>query len=103
AAVAGGGGAGAPGAAGSGAPSACAPCGTHRWACWPMPNPASAGLPNPASYRDNGDGTVTDNVTCLPWQKTVSSPTYTVDAGRAYCATLGAGWRMATRVELASI
>jgi len=68
-----------------------------------MPNPASAGLPNPASYRDNGDGTVTDNITCLTWQKTVSSPTYTVDAGRAYCATLGAGWRMATRVELASI
>ena len=68
-----------------------------------MPNPASAGLPNPASYRDNGDGTVTDNVTCLTWQKTVSSPTYTVDAGRAYCATLGAGWRMATRVELATV
>ena len=68
-----------------------------------MPNPASAGLPNPASYRDNGDGTVTDNVTCLTWQKTVSSPTYTVDAGRAYCATLGTGWRMATRVELASV
>jgi hypothetical protein len=87
----------------AGSSGACAACGTHRWACWPMPNPASAGLPNPASYRDNGDGTVTDNVTCLTWQKTVSSSTYTVDAGRSYCATLGAGWRLATRVELASV
>jgi hypothetical protein len=100
----GGGTAGASGTTGAGGTTgACAPCGTHRWACWPMPNPASAGLPNPASYRDNGDGTVTDNVTCLTWQKTVSSSTYTVDTGRAYCATLGAGWRLATRVELASV
>jgi hypothetical protein len=93
--------AGTTGSAGSS--GACAPCGTHRWACWPMPNPASAGQPNPASYRDNGDGTVTDNVTCLTWQKTASSTKVTVDAGRAYCATLGAGWRLATRVELASV
>ena len=68
-----------------------------------MPNPASAGQPNPASYRDNGDGTVTDNVTCLTWQKTASSTKYTVAAGRTACATLGAGWRIATRVELASV
>jgi len=101
---------GASGAAGTtgqagagGAPSACAPCATHRWACWPMPNPVSSGLPNPASYRDNGDGTVTDNVTCLTWQKAAGPATYTVDAGRAYCAGLGAGWRMATRIELASV
>ncbi len=68
-----------------------------------MPNPVSSGLPNPASYRDNGDGTVTDNVTCLTWQKAAGPATYTVDAGRAYCAGLGAGWRMATRIELASV
>ena len=68
-----------------------------------MPNPASTGQPNPASYRDNGDGTVTDNVTCLTWQKASPTTTYTVDGGRAYCATLGTGWRLATRVEMASI
>jgi hypothetical protein len=68
-----------------------------------MPNPTGAGLPNPASYTDNGDGTVRDNVTCLTWQKTVSTTTYTVAEGRAYCATLGAGWRMATRIEMTSI
>jgi hypothetical protein len=87
----------------AGSTGTCAPCGTHRWACWTMPNPASTGQPNPASYRDNGDGTVTDNVTCLTWQKTASSTKYTVTDGRAYCATLGAGWRLATRVELASV
>jgi hypothetical protein len=68
-----------------------------------MPNPASTGQPNPASYRDNGDGTVTDNVTCLTWQKTASSTKYTVAAGRTTCASLGTGWRLATRVELASV
>jgi len=93
--------AGTTGAAGS--TGACAPCGTHRWACWPMPNPASSGQPNPASYRDNGDGTVTDNITCLTWQKTASSTKYTVADGRTYCASMGTGWRVATRVELASV
>ena len=96
-------GSGGAGGGSSGATGACAPCGTHRWACWPMPNPASTGQPNPASYRDNGDGTVTDNITCLTWQKTASSTKYTVAAGRTACAGLGAGWRLATRVELASV
>src|SRR5579863_753415 len=35
---------------------------------WPMPNPASAKLPNPFSYDDRGDGTVLDKVTGLVWQ-----------------------------------
>ncbi|MBC8132768.1 MAG: DUF1566 domain-containing protein [Deltaproteobacteria bacterium] len=89
----------------AGASGSCAPvnCGTHRWACWRMPNPTSAGLPNPASYTDLGNGTVRDNVTCLTWQKTVSATSYTVAAGRAYCATLGTGWRLATRIEMMSI
>ena len=99
--------AGSTGTAGSmgtaGSTGACAPCGTHRWACWPMPNPASTGQPNPASYKDNGDGTITDNVTCLTWQKASPSTTYTVTDGRATCAALGTGWRLATRVEMASI
>jgi uncharacterized protein DUF1566 len=68
-----------------------------------MPNPPSAGLPNPADYTDNGDGTVTDNVTCLTWQQAAPTTTFTVDAGRAQCASLGTGWRLATRIELASI
>lgn len=85
------------------APGCQATCGTHRWACWPMPNSAAAGLPNPARYADNGDGTVTDDVTCLKWQKAVSASTHTVAQGRAYCATFGSGWRMGTRIEMMSI
>lgn len=97
-------GSGTGGATGTGgAPGCAATCGTHRWACWPMPNPAGAGLPNEARYTDLGDGTVRDEVTCLTWQKTVSATSYTVAAGRAYCATLGTGWRLATRIELMSI
>jgi hypothetical protein len=38
-----------------------------------MPNPASSGLPNPASYTDLGDGTVKDNVTGLIWQQAVAA------------------------------
>jgi hypothetical protein len=38
---------------------------------WPMPNPASAGLPNPASLTvDATNDTVMDNVTGLMWQRT---------------------------------
>jgi len=80
-----------------------ASCGTHRWACWPMPNPPTSGLPNPARYTDLPDATVRDEVTCLVWQKQISSSSYTVTDGKAYCASLGAGWRMATRIELTSI
>jgi len=78
-------------------------CGTHRWACWPMPNPPASSLPNPARYTDLPDGTVRDEVTCLIWQKQISASSYNVTDGKAYCASLGPGWRMATRIELMSI
>jgi hypothetical protein len=68
-----------------------------------MPNPPSAGLPNPASYTDLGDGTVKDELTCLTWQKTVTADSYSVQGARGYCAGLGTGWRLATRIELMSI
>ena len=72
-----------------------------------MPNPASSGLPNPASYTDNGDGTVTDNVTKLVWQKAVtSSQAYAWCDAINYCATLtlaGRTWRLPTRIELLSL
>jgi hypothetical protein len=71
-----------------------------------MPNPVSTGLPNPASYTDPGDGTVKDNVTGLVWQQTVSAETYTWEDALSYCAGLelaGTGWRVPTRIEVASI
>lgn len=89
----------------------CQPtCGSHKWPCWPMPNPPSSGLPNPASYKDLGNGAVTDNLTCLTWEKTPSATASTLAGNATYCANLGttnfAGfndWRMPTRVEMASI
>ena len=44
----------------------------YSYACWPMPNPSSSGLPNPSSYTDLKDGTVQDNVTGLVWQQAVA-------------------------------
>jgi hypothetical protein len=91
-----------------GASAACgAPATEFIYARWPMPNPASSGLPNPASYTDNGDGTVTDNVTKLVWQKAVTSTqAYAWCDAIAYCANLtlaGRTWRLPTRIELLSL
>jgi hypothetical protein len=75
-----------------------------------MPNsPAdvTAGAPNPASYADNGNGTVTDIVTKLMWQQTVPTTTYTWADAIAYCPTLTLGsfsdWRLPSLIELTSI
>ncbi|WP_437290887.1 DUF1566 domain-containing protein [Sorangium sp. So ce406] len=103
---------GSPGAGGggAGAPDTCsraAACGTHKWACWPMPNPAGSGLPNPASYSDVGGGVVRDNVTCLEWQQSPPSEAYTWDQAIRYCEDLTLGghsdWRLPTRIEMTSI
>ncbi|HEY6474943.1 MAG TPA: DUF1566 domain-containing protein [Polyangia bacterium] len=103
---------GAPGSGGAtttdgGAACAYQPPSEFIYARWPMPNPASAGLPNPSSYTDNGDGTVTDEVTQLVWQKAVtSSQAYSWCDAINYCATLtlaGRTWRLPTRIELLSL
>ncbi len=65
------------------------------WAEWPMPNGSvdSPPAPNLESYTDNGDGTVTDNVTGLMWQQMGSwSTTWgsasTPGTAQHYCATV---------------
>jgi hypothetical protein len=81
-----------------------------------MPNtPADVtnGAPHQESYTDNGDGTVTDNVSGLMWQQTVSTTFFTLGsaatAGTAqnYCGNLQlAGhtdWRVPTIIELISV
>jgi hypothetical protein len=67
----------------------------------------SDGAPNPESYTDNGDGTVTDNVTALMWQQTPPVAMYTWDEAMAYCPTLTLGghddWRLPSFIELYSL
>jgi Protein of unknown function (DUF1566) len=75
-----------------------------------MPNAqieVTAGAPNLQSYTDNGDGTVTDNVTNLAWQQLTPSTDYTQAAALVYCGGLGLGghddWRLPALIELVSI
>ena len=74
-----------------------------------MPNGASdvtAGAPNPQSYTDNGNGTVTDKVTGLMWQQAPGGVMALADA-TTYCSGLAlggqGGWRLPSRIELISI
>ena len=59
------------------------------------------------SYRDNGDGTVSDLVTALLWEKTPTFDTYQHEDAVSYCENLETGgydnWRMPTIKELYSL
>lgn len=98
--------AGSAGAGGAPAGGCVATCGSHKWACWPMPNPIGSGLPNEAVYTDNGDS-VTDDLTCLEWQKAAPAETFDWTEALAYCEGLSLNgaddWRLPTRIELTSI
>ena len=82
-------------------------CGSHKWACWPMPNMAGSGLPNEASYTKNGDETVTDNITLLMWEDRISAQAFTWEEAIEFCEELEfAGfddWRLPTRIEISSV
>ncbi len=69
---------------------------------------------NGMNFTDHANGTLTDNITHLLWQKTANGTTRTWDAAVAYCNTLNSnpsgglgghasGWRVPTLVELGSI
>lgn len=102
-----------PGSGGGQNAASCRPdCGTHKWACWPMPNPIGSpdGTPNLASYEDNGDGTVFDELTCLTWEKANPASVGNLAQNLARCQSLAdesfggfADWRLPTRIEMASI
>jgi hypothetical protein len=83
---------GGTGSAGNGGTAGSSPQpDAQDWAAWPMPNSAvdvQAGAPNPASYKDNGNGTVTDNVTGLMWQQAVPLDVYTWMDALSYCSNL---------------
>jgi hypothetical protein len=70
---------------------------------FPMPNVAASGLPNPASYVANADGTVTDRVTGLTWEGAVDALNYTQEQAARRCTDKGVGWRLPTRLELISL
>ncbi len=78
------------------------------WIGWRMPNPATAGLPNPSVYSaDATNKVVYDNVTGLLWQQIVDNGSYTYDEAKAFCDKLTYGgytdWRLPWRIELASL
>lgn len=61
---------------------------------------------NPPSYTDNGDGTITDNVTGLMWEKDMGTKiTYAEAFNKAANSTLGghSDWRVPTIKELYSL
>lgn len=99
-------------ASGSGGSCEESSCGSHKWACWKMPTPASSppGVPNPQQYTDLGNGTVRDEVTCLIWEQDNPADQGTWQQSYDRCAALAAegfagfdDWRLPTRIEMASI
>ena len=56
---------------------------------------------NPQSFTDNGDGTITDNITGLMWQK-VDGGEMTFENAATYCSSLILGgkddWRLPTGI-----
>jgi hypothetical protein len=80
---------------------------TSGRANWPMPNPASTGLPNPQSYDTNAADVVVDNVTDLTWQRNVLPDALRWSNALAYCAELQLegrdDWRLPSLIEMISI
>jgi hypothetical protein len=66
---------------------------------------ASAPAPgcDPATRFTINATAVRDNTTCLVWQRKVATGGYTFAAARTHCTSIGGGWRLPTRTELASI
>jgi len=63
---------------------------------------------NAQSYTDNGNGTLTDNVTGLVWQKAPDATTRTWTDSKTYCenntaALPGSGWRLPSYRELSGL
>ena len=63
---------------------------------------------NSMSFTDNSNGTLTDNVTGLLWEKTADANSRTWDQAITYCNDLNlgghdSGWRLPALVELDSI
>ncbi|HEY6722860.1 MAG TPA: DUF1566 domain-containing protein [Polyangiaceae bacterium] len=101
------GGAGAVSGAGGTGVVADPGCGSHKWACWPMPNMAGSGLPNEASYTRIEDGVVLDNITQLMWDDRISAQAHMWQDAIEFCEAFEWGgfddWRLPTRIEMTSV
>jgi Protein of unknown function (DUF1566) len=90
----------------AGSPSSVA-AGAASWARWPMPNPASTRLPNPASYDTSSADVVVDRVTGLIWQRRITQDGLLWQEAIDHCAALrlagAADWRLPSLIELISI
>ena len=77
-------------------------------AAWPVPNDASLGLPNSASYdAASTPGVVHDLVTGLDWPQSPDTTQYTRADAVSYCEALSLGgiedWRLPAFIELTSL
>ncbi|MBI5548961.1 MAG: DUF1566 domain-containing protein [Deltaproteobacteria bacterium] len=73
----------------------------YEWTRWRVPPDA----PPASNYQISG-GVVTDAVTGLQWQRSISTEEYLWEDAKSYCAGSwldGGGWRLPTVVELQSI
>lgn len=81
----------------------------HDWPGWEIANSpvVDPTAPLPYSLTDNGDGTVSDDVSGLVWEQTHSAFTYTLTEADDYCSELDLGghgdWRVPSYFELFSI
>jgi hypothetical protein len=87
----------------TGVTECCSQCDSERW-------PGQDGayrMGIPQSFSDNGDGTVTDNVTGLMWEKAVSDRPLTWEESLRRCEDLELGghddWRLPSINELQSL
>jgi len=83
-------------------------CADVNWTQWPAPNGApDTTAPNQVTHTDNQNGTVSDSVTKLIWQKGYSPTTLSWQAAVDYCTGLRVGgfadWRLPAEIELLSI
>jgi len=89
-----------------GVPAGISDSSSCKCSAFAIPNAESVPA-NPFSYKDNGDGTILDNVTQLTWEKDPSLACAQDGCSFAqaalYCASKGAAWRLPTSSELVTL
>jgi hypothetical protein len=81
---------------------------TTSWAEWPMPSSdaevASGANPDSGAKFVTAGGVAADQITGLSWNLAASPGDFAkVEDAAAYCTSLGASWRLPTRIEIATL